>query len=53
MSGELAYFYTDASPDGRTGTLTAPEAAGEYDIRYVLEAAGGRKVIARVPLTVQ
>ena len=53
VSGELAYFYTDASPDGRTGTLTAPEAAGEYDIRYVLEAAGGRKVIARVPLTVQ
>ena len=53
VSGELAYFYTDASPDGRTGTLTAPEAAGEYDIRYVLEAAGGRKVIARVTLTVQ
>lgn len=53
VSGELAYFYTDMSHDGKTGTLTAPEAAGEYDIRYVLEAAGGRKVVARVPISVQ
>lgn len=53
ISGELAYFYTGSSTDGRTGTLTAPDQAGEYDVRYVLNAAGGRKVIARVPLTVR
>ena len=51
-SGELAYYYVERSQDG-TGELTAPEQAGSYEVRYVLEAPGGRRVLARVPLSVQ
>ncbi len=49
-SGELAYFYV--GPKVRN-ELKAPEEPGEYDIRYVLEAPGGRVVLAKLPLTVK
>ncbi|MFN0058073.1 MAG: hypothetical protein ACKVX7_06415 [Planctomycetota bacterium] len=48
-SGELTYFYTRVGP---TGKLTAPAKPGDYEIRYVLDAPGGRLVLARAPLTV-
>ncbi len=48
--GELSYFYTKIGP---TGSLLAPVIAGEYDIRYVLEAADGRKILHRIPITVE
>lgn len=51
-SGELAYYYVERSKDGR-GELTAPEQAGSYEVRYVLDAPGGRRVLARVPVSVQ
>lgn len=47
--GELSYFYTKAGP---SGSLLAPALAGEYDIRYVLEAADGRKILHRIPVLV-
>lgn len=43
-SGELHYFYTNA---GSPGDLNAPAEAGDYDIRYILEAPGGRQILAR------
>lgn len=49
-SGELDYFYTTA---GSPGSLKAPDKAGEYEVRYVLEAPGGRRVLAIAPLKVQ
>ena len=49
-SGELSYFYTDRESSSE---LTAPAEAGEYEIRYVLEAPGGRQVLARRPLRVR
>jgi Ca-activated chloride channel family protein len=49
-SGELSYFYTDRDSSSE---LTAPAAAGEYDIRYLLEAPGGRVVLATRPITVR
>ena len=49
-SGELSYFYTDR--DG-SSELTAPAEAGDYEIRYVLEAPGGRQVLAKRSLTVR
>ncbi len=48
-SGELSYFYTDRESPG---SLTAPAETGEYEIRYVLEAPGGRQVLARRPIRV-
>ncbi|WP_154224199.1 vWA domain-containing protein [Marinicella rhabdoformis] len=48
--GELSYFYTEA---GKKGQLLAPANAGEYDIRYILEAADGRKVLHRIPILVE
>jgi Ca-activated chloride channel homolog len=48
-SGEIDYFYVGSSPSGE---LTAPE-AGDFEIRYVLEAPGGRLVIAKRPLSVR
>ena len=49
-SGELSYFYTDRESSSE---LTAPAEAGDYEIRYVLEAPGGRQVLARRALRVQ
>lgn len=49
-SGELSYFYTDRES---ASELTMPAEAGEYEIRYVLEAPGGRQVLARRPLRVR
>jgi len=49
-SGELSYFYTDRDSSSE---LTAPAEAGEYEIRYVLEAPGGRQVLARRALRVR
>jgi len=49
-SGELSYFYTDRES---ASELTAPAEAGEYEIRYILEAPGGRQVLARRPLRVR
>ena len=49
-SGELSYFYTSIGP---SGSLTAPDKAGDYEIRYVLEAPGGRRILATAPLKVQ
>lgn len=48
-SGETDYFYVGASP---TGELTAPE-AGDFEIRYVLEAPGGRQVLASRVISVR
>ena len=47
--GELTYFYTKT---GSTGTLIAPTDAGQYDIRYVLQASDGREILHRVPIEV-
>ncbi len=49
-SGELSYFYTS---QGATGSLTAPQQAGVYEIRYVMEAPKGRVVLNRAPLVVK
>lgn len=51
-AGELAYAYVEQSEDGETVTLRAPGDAGRYRLRYILEAAGGRRVIADEPLVV-
>ena len=56
-SGELAYSYT-ANADGEVGgerisTLRAPDQPGTYDLRYILQAAGGRAVLARRSLIVR
>lgn len=48
-SGEIAYAYTSG---GNPAKFTAPGNAGDYEIRYVLEGPGGRKVLATAPLTV-
>jgi Ca-activated chloride channel family protein len=49
-SGELSYFYTDRDTPSE---LNAPAEPGEYEIRYVLEAPGGRQVLVRRPLRVR
>jgi Ca-activated chloride channel family protein len=49
-SGELSYFYVAQETSSE---LTAPSEAGEYEIRYILEAPGGRQVLARRPLRVR
>ncbi len=49
-SGELSYFYTDRESSSE---LTAPAAPGEYEIRYILEAPGGRQILIRRPVRVQ
>ena len=49
-SGEITYFYTDRDTSSE---LTMPAEAGDYEIRYVLEAPGGRQVLARRPLRVR
>lgn len=43
-SGELSYAYTrDANPV----TLTLPKAPGEYEVRYIMKAADGERVLAK------
>ncbi len=49
-SGELSYFYADRNSSSE---LTAPAQPGDYEIRYLLEAPGGRLVLARRPLRVR
>lgn len=49
-SGEVSYFYTRA---GSPGELKAADKAGDYEIRYIMEAPGGRQVLARIPLKVK
>lgn len=49
-SGEVSYVYTRA---GSPGELKAADKAGEYEIRYIMEAPGGRQVLARTPLQVK
>jgi Ca-activated chloride channel family protein len=48
--GELSYFYTNV---GSPGSLSVPAAAGMYDVRYVMEAPDGRKILHRVPVEVK
>jgi Ca-activated chloride channel family protein len=48
-SGETDYFYVGQTASGE---LTAPE-AGDYEVRYVLEAPGGRAVLATRPIAVR
>lgn len=48
-SGEITYAYTSA---GNPSKIEAPSAAGDYELRYVLEGPGGRKVSASSPLKV-
>lgn len=48
-SGEITYAYTSA---GNPAKIEAPSAAGDYELRYVLEGPGGRKVSATSPLKV-
>lgn len=45
-SGEISYFYTNASEDGETGVLRAPGAPGLYQVRYVMQAVDGKRVLA-------
>lgn len=46
---ELSYAYT---ANGNPAQLKAPGNAGRYEMRYVLAAPDGRKVLIRVPLEV-
>jgi Ca-activated chloride channel family protein len=48
-SGEITYAYTSS---GNPAKFSAPGPAGDYQIRYLLEGLGGRKVLASVPLIV-
>jgi len=48
-SGELTYAYTSS---GTPAKISAPGRAGTYEVRYVAEGPGGRKVIASQPLSV-
>lgn len=50
--GEIDYFYVDGEAE-KSGTLTAPGEAGDFEVRYVLDAPDGRRVLASVPLAVQ
>ena len=49
-SGELSYGYTTEGP---TVTLKAPDKAGAYTLRYVLQAQGGRTVVVTKPISVK
>ncbi|WP_244629717.1 vWA domain-containing protein [Martelella limonii] len=51
FSGELTYFYT-RDTRGNENTLTAPDAPGRYELRYIVEGHDGRAVLARRPLEV-
>jgi len=48
-SGEITYAYTSV---GRPARVKAPGGAGNYDVRYLLEGTGGRKVLATATVKV-
>ena len=50
-SGEITYFYT--RDVGENAALTAPVEPGDYELRYVMEAAHQRRVMAAHALTVE
>jgi Ca-activated chloride channel family protein len=50
-SGELTYAYIGGAGPGPR-ELRAPMEQGNYLIRYLSEGAGGRRVLASIPLTV-
>ncbi len=52
FNNELAYAYVSSANEGNTVILNTPGKVGRYQIRYVLEAAGGRRSILSKPLTV-
>ncbi|WP_378944222.1 VWA domain-containing protein [Mesorhizobium sp. ANAO-SY3R2] len=52
-SGEISFSYVEQSQDSETVVLRAPADAGKYQIRYVLEAADGKQVLASQPLEVK
>lgn len=45
--GEISYAYART---GNPATLRLPGEPGAYDVRYVLDAPGGRRVLATAPL---
>ena len=49
-SGELSYGYTSEGP---TISLEAPDKAGAYTVRYVLQARNSRTVVVTKPITVK
>jgi Ca-activated chloride channel homolog len=49
-SGELDYAYVR---NGETLTLTAPDEAGSYVVRYLLKGSNGLREITTSPLTVE
>lgn len=51
-SGEITYAFLDQSADGETVELKLPGKPGAYVVRYILDAAGGRRELARQPVTV-
>src|SRR5690606_13804304 len=46
LSGELAYYYVERSPDGETGTMIAPGNPGPYKVRYIMDSSNGRRLLA-------
>ena len=49
-TGELSYFYTSR---GSPTDLKLPGKPGEYEVRYVLAAPDGRRVLATAPLVLK
>jgi Ca-activated chloride channel homolog len=50
-AGEISYAYVrDTRPTG--AALRAPTAAGEYDVRYIVELESSRKAAVVVPLSI-
>ncbi len=55
-SGELADPYPVAAGEEggkRKSAIAAPDEAGAYELRYVMQASDGRHVLARRPITVR
>jgi Ca-activated chloride channel family protein len=49
-SGELSYFYANGKA---ANELKMPSEAGDYDIRYVMEAPKDRMVLTKRTITVR
>ncbi len=49
-TGEISYFYTN---NGNPADLKLPGTPGDYEVRYVLGAPDGRRVLASAPLTLR